>query len=105
MIVVKIELWPGGDSSRAIDLGKAHIANESDLAPSSTYSVRLLKGARYSSRPGDVYKTGEVRGFPRNSVQVGPWELLYLAIESAIGDFRIQRARRLCREGRKEASK
>lgn len=86
MIHVRMELWPGGDRSRAQDLGSAEIANISDLADISSYSVRLLKGARYSPRnAGQVYKTGKVQAFPRTSRSWGPWELLYLALESAIG--------------------
>lgn len=84
MIVVKLELWPGGDESRAEDLGSAIITNESNLSDISSYSVRLLKGKRYSARSG-VWRSGEVKGFPRTDTRVGPWELLFLALESALG--------------------
>lgn len=102
MIVIRVELWPGGDASRAEDLGTAHIANESSLADTSTYSVRLLKGKRYSSRPGGVWRTGEVRGYPRTSTQIGPWELLYMGLKSALGS-RINRVETLCAEGEQRA--
>jgi hypothetical protein len=85
MIVVKLELWPGGDEKRAIDLGKAHIANESNLAEISRYSVKLLKGAAYSAKAGGVYKTGEVPAYPRKDKRWGPWELLALALEATVG--------------------
>lgn len=104
MIVVRVELWPGGDPSRAEDLGTAHIANESSLADISNYSVRLLKGSRYSRKPGDVWRTGEVRGYPRTSTLVGPWELLYMALKSALGN-RVERVERLCAEGERRASR
>lgn len=86
MIVVKLELWPGGDKDRAIDLGSAAISNESDLAEISTYSVRIFKGAAYSKYPGDVWRRGEVKKFPRRDQRWGPWELLALALESTLGD-------------------
>lgn len=95
MIVVKLELWPGGDESRAQDLGKAIIGNESNLADISDYSVYLLTGAKYSRNPGTIWRTGEVKGFPRTSYQVGPWELLFLALESALGS-RVALVKRLC---------
>jgi hypothetical protein len=86
VIVIKMELWPGGDSSHAQDLGTAIIANESSLADNSAYSVRLLKGAMYSSSPCTLYKKGEVKAFPRRDKRWGPWELLALALEATIGD-------------------
>ena len=50
MIVVRMELWPSGDQSRAQDLGVAIIANEGESATDSNppYSVRLLKSPKYS---------------------------------------------------------
>lgn len=85
MIVVKLELWPGGDKNRAIDLGSAEIANVSNLADLSAYEVRLLKGARFSKRPGELYKRGVVPAFPRRDTRWGPWELLALALEATVG--------------------
>lgn len=85
MIVIKVELWPGGDESRAEDLGKAIITNVSGLADISAYEARLLKGAKYSRRPGEVYKVGRVDAFPRADRRWGPWELLALALEATVG--------------------
>jgi hypothetical protein len=103
VIVVKLELWPLGDESRRQDLGTAHIANEGgDDNGASTYSVRLLKGAKYSTNPGSVWKLGKVVGFPRASTQVGPWELLFLALESALGS-RVGLVRRLCGRGQRSS--
>lgn len=102
MIVVKLELWPNGNESKSQSLGVAHIANESNLSDISSYSIKLLKSAMYSSprNVGQVWRQGEVHGWPRTSKQVGPWELLYLALESALGSNRIRTARDLCRKGR-----
>lgn len=101
MIYLKLELWPGGDKSRAQDLGSAVIANESDLSPISSYSISLLKGKRYSpNNAGQVWKTGELHGWPRGSQSIGPWELLYLLLENALGN-RASLARRLCKANEK----
>lgn len=85
MIVVKLELWPGGDESRKEDLGTALIANVSNLADLSSYSVVLKKGARYSNNSGETWRTGTVESFPRNDSRWGPWELLALALEVVVG--------------------
>lgn len=94
MIVVKVELWPGGDESRKVDLGTAEIANISGLADVSSYSVRLLKGKAYSPNgAGQLYKEGRVDGYPRRDRRWGPWELLALALEATVGT-RIQSLKR-----------
>ncbi len=78
MLVIKIELWPGGDKSRARSLGEAEIANVGGDAQIGDYAVRLLKwgGGRRT------WKKGEVRGFPR--LRLGPWDLLYRALASIV---------------------
>lgn len=88
MIVVRMELWPGGDQSRAQDLGVAVIANEGESAMDShpAYSVRLLKAAKFSKRPGEVWRAGKVPAYPRAGKRWGPWELLALALEATIKD-------------------
>ena len=85
MIVVKVELWPLGDESRAQDLGQAHIDLQSQENGIGSYRVRLLKGAKYSPRPGTLYKGGTVPAFPRVDRRWGPWELLALALEATVG--------------------
>jgi hypothetical protein len=42
MLVVRVELWAGGNPSRRQYLGGAAIANVSDLAETSDYVVALL---------------------------------------------------------------
>lgn len=96
MIVIKMELWPGGDEGHAIDLGRCVIGNdvvrslESGLTLGD-YDVRIEKGEMYSRRPGDVWKKGHVTGFKRSSRQVGPWELLFHALKNTLGR-RVDRA-------------
>jgi hypothetical protein len=41
MIVVKIELWPGGNQYAAKEIARAEIWNESNLAPISKYGYEL----------------------------------------------------------------
>lgn len=87
MIVVKVELWPGGDESNKRDLGTAHIWCKSADGKNNEYGeygVKLLKGAEYSNDPGGVWRSGKVSIFPRTSKSFGPWELLALALEDVL---------------------
>lgn len=42
MLVVKLEVWPGGDKSRARRIGQMQISNKSDLTPFSAYTARIV---------------------------------------------------------------
>lgn len=45
MLVITAELWPGGDKTRKRTIGEMLIANESELAPVSSYSVAIFQAA------------------------------------------------------------
>lgn len=100
MLVVKIELWPKGDHTRARTLGVGTIANVGGSVSTGHYEARLLKSPEYSTaaardtrtleqrctRPleKDTWKKGRVEGFPR--LRLGPWDLLFRALGSLISD-------------------
>jgi hypothetical protein len=44
MLRVTVEIWPGGDKTRARSLAIANIANISDLADVSDYAVAVSEG-------------------------------------------------------------
>ncbi|HUX16645.1 MAG TPA: hypothetical protein VMW52_09250 [Phycisphaerae bacterium] len=88
MIVIRVELWPGGDETRAEDLGTARIVNTVAASVASggelgDYRVELLKGARYSRRAGEIWKACTVTGFPRRGL--GPWDLLFRGLRDLVG--------------------
>jgi hypothetical protein len=83
MLVVRIEMWPQGDASRAYGLGVVEIANMGGSDTRGDYSVRLLKSTRYARSPG-TWKAGAVRGFPRT--RLGPYDLLLRCLAAVIGD-------------------
>jgi len=92
MIVIKVELWKGGDPSKVEDLGRATITNDGHASANTAgeigdYRVKLFKGARYSRRPNEEWKACTVSGFPRQGL--GPWDLLYRALRDLVG-FRNQ---------------
>lgn len=84
MLVVKIELWPKGDEGAAREVGRLHITNDGtgDLVVGN-YRAELLKSAEYAKRPG-VWRRGRVESFPRR--RLGPYDLLFRALRSAVGD-------------------
>lgn len=78
MIVVRVELWPLGDKTKARCLGEAEIENVGGDMTTGHYAVRLLKwgaGRR-------TWKSGKVLDFPR--VKLGPWDLLYRALAAVV---------------------
>lgn len=81
MILIKVELWPGGDANLKRDLGQALIYNDGrGTLESGDYQVRLYKWGKSKS----VWKTGSVKDFPRK--RLGPWDLLYRALKEIVGD-------------------
>lgn len=42
MLVVKVEVWPGGDTDRAFEISRIGIANVSGMAPISNYEMTAL---------------------------------------------------------------
>ena len=98
MLVIKIEMWPMGDHTRARSLGVATIANVGGNADTASYDCRLFKAPEYSkqaeTRPlheiltkpkaKEVWRRGLVGGFRRRTL--GPWDLLFRALGALISD-------------------
>jgi hypothetical protein len=85
MIVVRIELWPKGDATKAEHLGTARIVNDGTGTPDlGHYAVELSKWR--SDKP---WKSGRLENFPRK--QFGPWDLLGMAILSVLSRERLER--------------
>lgn len=79
MIVVKMELWPGGDPTAARKLGEIHITNDNTgSAAFGNYDVALYHAGAYAHRPG-IWKTGKVIGFAR---RLSPYRLLCRALRA-----------------------
>jgi len=83
MVVVKIELWPHGDASKAKPIGQVNITLESAAFDETIgdYSVELLHAGIYWDRPGN-WKTGRVAGHRR---ELSPYHLVMRAIAACIG--------------------
>ncbi len=81
MIVVRVEIWPKGQSLKARELMCMHITNDGTLSDGSgdskrgNYRVQLFrKGC------DNVFRTGHVENYPRRSYHVG--RLIYRALAS-----------------------
>lgn len=80
MLRITIELLPHGDESQARHMGTAVIANDgTGTAEVGNYDVSL---STFDS-PDKIWKRARVKGFRRK--QLGPWDLLLLALVVAVG--------------------
>lgn len=81
MIVVRVELWPFGDKTRARHLGTAVIANDGTGDPQTgNYWVKLYgKGEKRR-----LWRETVVADFPRKRLLV--WDLLYRALKNVVGE-------------------
>lgn len=70
MLVVSVEVWPGGDIRRRRAIGTASIVNISDLADTSDYEV-YVDGEQYPNVEGHVRSAG-------------PWPLIARALAPAV---------------------
>lgn len=74
MIVVKVELWPGGDCMNKETIARAEIWNTSNLADVSNYAYRCLVPASLDKTRTVVVETGTITGYLRKRLSV--WYLV-----------------------------
>ena len=79
MILVKIELHPKGDSSKARELGRIKIGNTATGTTSSgDYTAALFDAGKRR------YRVVEVKDFPRKRLLA--FDLLFRVLRAAVGD-------------------
>jgi hypothetical protein len=85
MIVVKVELWPYGDRSKAKELGRTYIANVGGSLTRGNYEVAVCKkGTTECPLVSDKIKaarTGEIKNYPRLTYNM--WRLIIRSLLSA----------------------
>ena len=89
MIVVKLEMWPGGDESRMYELGRTYIYNDgAGSARRGNYEVRVCRkhkdyeGTHRNVATGKGFtRTGRVEGWPRKSYNI--WLLILRCLRAA----------------------
>lgn len=83
MLVVIIEIWPGGDEQRKRRLGVATIVNDGKGTEEiANYQFEIFKGPELGSRNRSVWKRGKIQGFARR--MLGPWDLLYRGLKQTV---------------------
>lgn len=84
MVVIKIELWPLGNETKATELCRAHIINDcTGTTNIGNYIVRLMK----RKNTAEIWRSGRIEGFPRLAESgLGEWDLLYRALRALVGD-------------------
>lgn len=77
MVVVRIEVWPGGDASQARPAGEIRITNDGTGDHEfGNYSVECAHCGPYLGRLGD-YRTGKLQRFSR---RLSPYHLVARAL-------------------------
>jgi hypothetical protein len=78
MLVVRIEIHPGGDSSRKREIGRLEIANLSDLAAVSDYECTFFE---QSTIPGEPMRRHDSFGVYDHKRSDGAWKLVLRALK------------------------
>ncbi len=83
MLVVKVELWPGGNQNRAKQLGFATIANISNLRDISDYQVTMTAEPPLNDPSNRIVSyEGKVVDYNRKKFDV--WHLIKEALNTIV---------------------
>lgn len=87
MIVIRAELWPGGDKERASPLGTCVIVNDgTGSLTRGNYRVRLSTKRGFKDprkpKPGEVWRECRVEEFPRK--RFGTWDIMHKALRTML---------------------
>lgn len=89
MLVVKIEMWPKGDASRAREIGRTYIANEGGSLTRGDYGVRVCRRGRFEQTSFESTKfarSARVLEYPRLRFNI--WRLVLRALAAAFPEER-----------------
>lgn len=88
MIVVKVEMWPGGDESKRYELGRTYIYNDGGgTGKRGNYEVRVCRKGSFTPDARKIVsgkgftRTGRVDNWPRKSYNI--WRLILRCLMSA----------------------
>jgi hypothetical protein len=89
MLRVTVEIWPGGDETRARALAIANIANVSDLADISDYAISVSEAYNPLTNASPWSQRGHIfRHYRRTSVWALVAKVALWAIEETAEDKR-----------------
>jgi hypothetical protein len=81
MIVIKVEMWPGGDEATKYEHGQVRITNIGGTRERCDYKVELFKSPRLARTVG-VWRRAVVKDFPR--LRLGLYDLLLRGLLACI---------------------
>lgn len=84
MIVVKVELWPGGVESGARELSRAYITNDAKTSVETkgeygSYDCRFMQSHQFN--PKEVWKQSRAKFIHRT--KRGVWDILFVGLFNA----------------------
>ncbi|EMO53950.1 hypothetical protein [Leptospira noguchii] len=84
MLVVKIEIWPGGDESKKREHSRAYIANDGKTTLETkgaygSYDAKFMQSENFN--PKKVWKSSKAERIHRKLR--GVWDILYVALRNA----------------------
>lgn len=82
MIVVTMELWPGGTEDRKRGLGVVVITNDGTGTPEyGNYRYTISHAGKFFGKRKEPFKQGRVKGFSR---KLSPYRLLCRVLKDAM---------------------
>ncbi|PHQ64536.1 hypothetical protein DAH51_26190 [Sphingobium yanoikuyae] len=73
MMVVRIEIWPGGDEQAAFEIGRMDVANVGTVADVGAYAASVTQRATPTIGVPSFVRSVTVASHPRGD---GPWALV-----------------------------
>ena len=98
MLVITAEIWPGGDETRKHLVGEMRIADESDLADVSSYSVSTFQVADPGGAAAGWQSELLIHGHKRSD---GAWALVRAILDKTLP--KAADSERLIGEGKSDA--
>jgi len=81
MLVVKVEVWPGGDENGAFEIGRMEIGNMTASGHVCDYKARITQEKEILLMVPSLDKTVTVKSHSRRA---GPWKLIKRVLEKAL---------------------
>lgn len=78
MLVVRVEIWPGGIEADAFEIGRMEIINESGLSAVSDYSAHVIQRECSRLKVAAADRRIHVRAHARRD---GPWKLIQKVLD------------------------
>ncbi|WP_103728132.1 hypothetical protein [Novosphingobium sp. HII-3] len=83
MLVVKVEVWPGGHAAGAFEIGRMEVVNESGLSAISDYSARIIQRETERMEIASFDICTQVHSHARRD---GPWALIRKVLDKLPGN-------------------